>query len=69
MKGDYQMKEKFYEVTRAGIGNYYDSMVGKCVFETAKTYVLEFKLNDSLGGLQRVTFFKHQVEEYDMSQT
>lgn len=41
--------------------NFYDSMVGKLVHSTPKTVVLEFKLNESLGGLQRVQFFKHQV--------
>lgn len=48
-----------YEVVASE--NYYDSMVGKLVFSTPKTVVLEFKLNKPLGGLQRVQFFKEQV--------
>lgn len=41
--------------------NFYDSMVGRLVHSSPKTVVLEFKLNESLGGLQRVQFFRNQV--------
>lgn len=44
--------------------NFYDSMVGKVVFETDKTYLIEFKLNNFLGGPHRVMFFKDQVVQY-----
>jgi hypothetical protein len=44
--------------------SFYDTMVGMVVFETDKTYLLEFKLNDFLGGTQRVMFFKDQVVQY-----
>lgn len=60
------MKEKYFEVTKAGASNFYDTMVGKLVFETDRTYLLEFNFNELLGGVQRVMFFKHQVEEYPM---
>lgn len=41
--------------------NFYNYMVGKKVMETDKTTVLEFKLNEKLGGLQRVQFFTEQL--------
>lgn len=57
-------KETFerYEVIEEE--NFYHSMIGKLVYESGKTYGLEFNLNEPLGGLQRVQFFKSQLRYY-----
>lgn len=44
--------------------SFYNTMVGEVVFETDRTYLIEFKLNKLLGGTQRVMFFKDQVVQY-----
>jgi hypothetical protein len=43
--------------------NFYGMMIGRLVFETPNTYMLEFKLNEVLGGTHRAMFYKHQVKE------
>jgi len=53
------MKKHWYEVIETE--SFYESMVGEKVFETDKTIVLEFNMNEKLGGKQRVQFFKEQV--------
>lgn len=53
------MKGKWYTVELDD--NFYEGMTGRLIYETEKTRVLEFKLNEKLGGTQRVQFFKEQV--------
>jgi len=52
--------DKWYRVIAAG--NFYQDMVGRYVGETERTIWLEFKMNDKLGGIQKVQMFKGQVE-------
>jgi hypothetical protein len=41
--------------------NFYDGMVGRCVGSTEKTWILEFNMGEKFGGLQRVQFYKEQL--------
>lgn len=56
------MKQLFNRYEVIDMRSFYHTMVGKLVHESPRTVVLEFKLNENLGGLQRVQFFKSQVE-------
>jgi len=40
--------------------NYYDGMIGECVYEFGQTITLDIKFT---CGTERVTFYKDQVEE------
>lgn len=53
------LKKKWYRVDAPD--NYYDEMVAYLVFESDNTMMLEFRMNEPLGGTQRVMFFKEQL--------
>lgn len=53
------MKRKWYTVNDEG--NFYDNMTGKLVRETPITKILEFKLEQKMGGIQRVQFWKRNL--------
>lgn len=54
-------KQTYFRYRVVEESSFYHDMVGKLVYETPKTKILEFDLSSLLGGLQRVQFFNHQV--------